>query len=227
MAGRYEEAFEIATELGDRRLLSRSLFDLSFTWFVSGDINDAIRRLEEVLTVAEDDDVALQAKAHLGIGYTLVFRGDIDGAGEPFERAIALLRTSEERFALYEALSSFATLHWLTGSIDRARIETAEATDLVLASPTPLAFSQIVALHEIAAVHEGRFRDAAILHGMWERIEDEYEVNFPEVGRAFLGDPAEQIRGVLGADGFAEARAVGHAMTMAEMIERIREPKRV
>ena len=95
MAGRYEEAFEIATELGDRRLLSRSLLDLSFTWFVSGDINDAIRRLEEVLAVAEDDDVALQAKAHLGIGYTLVFRGDIDGAGEPFERAIALLRTSD------------------------------------------------------------------------------------------------------------------------------------
>ena len=219
MAQRYREAAEIARELDEPRLLSEALYNLSFEWFLSGDISDSIPLLEECLAVAGEEDVALRARAHMSIGYTYFFQQDPASAQGPLERAIELFRAAGEKLALCEALVSFAAVNWITGDQERALTALAEGTALSLAAPTPMLLAQVVLPHQILAVHHERYRDAAILQGMWERLEHDFEVTFPEVATTMFGDPVAGARTALGAEGFAEATAIGRAMDLEQMIE--------
>ena len=118
--GRYREAVAIARELGDPRLLSEALFNLSFEWFISGDPNDAIPRLEECLAIADERDVTLRARASMSIGYTHFLHQDLAAARAPIARAVELLRDSDERLARCEALVSLAAVEWVTGNAEAA-----------------------------------------------------------------------------------------------------------
>ena len=61
--GPYEEAAEIAREIGDRQLLSRAIFDLAFLPFVTElDFNRGELLLQEALAESADDDRALHAR---------------------------------------------------------------------------------------------------------------------------------------------------------------------
>jgi tetratricopeptide (TPR) repeat protein len=219
MALRYREAAEIAGGLDDPSLLAEALYNLSFEWFLSGDMADAIPRLEQCLAVAPDGDVALCARASMSIGYTYFFRGDLPSALGPIERAVELLRASADQLALCEALISTAAVTWLMGEHERARTALAEATALTLAAPTPMLLAQIAVPRQILAVHGERYRDAAILQGMWERLEHDFEVTFPEVATSMFGDPAAEARAALSDDAFAEATAIGRAMDVEQMVE--------
>ena len=219
MAGHYREATDIARELDDPRLLSEALFNLSFEWFLSGDINDSVPLLEECLAVADEQDVALRARASMSIGYTYFFQQDPASAHGPIERAIELFRASGEKLALCEALVSFAGVNWLTGDQERALPALAEATAIALAAPTPMLLAQIVLPHQILMVHLERYRDAAVLQGAWRRLEHDFEVTFPEDGTSMLGDPVAEARTALGAEGFDEAAAIGRAMDLEQMVE--------
>jgi predicted ATPase/class 3 adenylate cyclase len=219
MAVRYREAAQIAEALDDPRLLAEALYNLSFEWFLSGDIADAIPRLEQCLAVAPHDDVALRARASMSIGYTYFFRQDLPSALGPIERAVELLRTSGDQLALCEALISTAAVTWLTGDHERARTALVEATTLALAAPTPMLLAQIAVPQQILAVHAERYRDAAILQGMWERLERDFEVTFPEVATSMFGDPVAEARTALSADAFSEATAIGRAMDVEQIVE--------
>jgi non-specific serine/threonine protein kinase len=219
MATAYREATEIARELGDPRLLSEALLNLSFEWFLSGDVNDAIPRLEECLAVADERDVTLRARATMSIGYTHFFQQDIASAQAPIARAVELLRASDERLALCEALVSLAAVEWLTGDQEPAMAALAEATTIALGAPAPMLLAQILYPFQIVMLHAERYRDAAVLQGVWERLEQDFEVTFPEVGTALLGDPAVAAREALGDEAFAEAAAIGRAMDLEQMVE--------
>jgi predicted ATPase len=80
MVAHYDEAAAIADEVGDRRLIARALFDQSFVWLVSGDLDRSIERLERCLAIVEDDDLVLRAKVIMSIAYARLFLGQLPGA---------------------------------------------------------------------------------------------------------------------------------------------------
>jgi tetratricopeptide (TPR) repeat protein len=219
MAGRYREAVDIARELGDPRLLSEALLNLSFEWFLSGDVNDALPRLEECLAIADERDVTVRARATMSIGYTHLFQQDLASARAPMARAVELFRASDERLARCEALVSFAAVEWLAGNQEPAMTALAEAMTIALGAPSPMLLAQIVFPSQILMVSTGRYRDAAVLQGVWERLEHDFEVTFPDTGTALIGDPGDAAHEALGDDAFAEGVAIGRAMDLDQMVE--------
>jgi hypothetical protein len=95
----------------------------------------------------------------------------------------------------------------------------AEATTIALGAPSPMLLAQIVFPSQILMVSTERYRDAAVLQGVWERLEHDFEVTFPEAGTALIGDPGGAAHEALGDDAFAEGVAIGRAMDLDQMVE--------
>ena len=218
MERHYVEAAEIARELGDRRLISHALFDLSFVWFSSGDLEASLRHLNECLEVAEEDDLVLRARASNTIGYARMAVGDAAGALEPIERAIDLHRRAGERLALSESLTAAAIVNRALGRRDEALRRLAEATALIGPTTEALFVVPIVFHHAILATDAGDAERGAILVGAAERVVEEHDVHFPEWALGFFGDPARRAREALGDAAYTEAWAVGQEMTLEEAL---------
>jgi predicted ATPase/class 3 adenylate cyclase len=223
----YVEAVDIARELGDRRLLSRALFNLSSVPEVmDGDLAAGGAILEESLETAEEEDVSLRARIWTGLGIQQLFTGNPAGAVEPLEHGIALLReTGTERLALCEGLISLAGVRFVLEDFEGARARLAEAIDVAVATgPTnPQVLGTVVLPSALLANHEGNHRRAAMLTGAWTSVETEFDVHFPEIGRAFFGDPAEEARAALGDNEFERAQAEGAAMHLDAIVALVTE----
>jgi len=219
MQASYQEAADIARSLGDRRLLARALFHLTFTPVVAGNPEEGMRLLEHCLEVVERDDLAMQAELWGSIGVGRLFSGDAIGATEPIERSITLYREVGEQLALCESLIALAGVYLVLERTEDGLPHLAEATAIACASGNPILLATVLGPHALIANLTGRADRAATLVGASSRLEREYDVNFPEVGLAFFGDPAEQARAAMGDDAFELAWAEGEAMTLAQMIE--------
>ena len=219
MQSSYEEAVSIARELGDPRLLSRALFDLSFVPFTGGRPAESVATLQEALAIADETDLALQAQLWSSIGFARLFAGDATHATEPIERGIALQRVAGERLPLCESLLVLAGVSLIDGDIDGAAAHLGEATAVAVASPSPMALATVLQPNALLANHQGRSRRAAVLSGAWARLEREHEIHFPEVGLLFFGDPALDARAALGDEEYDLAFAEGEAMTIDEMAD--------
>ena len=104
--------------------------------------------------------------------------------------------------------------------IDQGVAYLAEATAIASASGNPILLVTVLGPHALLANLTGRPERAATLAGASSRLEREYDVNLPEVGRALFGAPAEGARAALGDEGFERARSAGQTMTLTKMIER-------
>ena len=218
MTRAYSEAMEIARELGDRRLLSHAMFDMSFVSFSSGDIDEALRSLEECLEVADDDDLVLRARASNTIGYARMSIGDVTGALEPIDLAIELHRAAGERLALSESLMAAAIVHRALGQREAAERRLGEATALIGPTTQALFVVPIVFHQALLAIDRGNPRRGAILVGAAERLVDENDVHFPGWALTFFGDPARRAREALGDEDYAEASEIGRGMTLEDAL---------
>jgi non-specific serine/threonine protein kinase len=223
MQASYEEAAGIAEELGDRRLLARSLFNLSFVPFVRGHPEESFRLLERCLEVVDPDDRALEARVWSSIGASRMFAGDLPGAMVPVERALELFRLAGERLASSEVLIMLAAVQLRNGNMEAALGHLAEATAISLTSGSPLLVANVALPHAIAANRSGRFERAARLVGAWNRFEEAYEIHLPAVGLGFFGDPAAEARAGLGDDAFERARAEGAALDLPGVVTLIED----
>ena len=222
MGKSYEEAAEIARGLEDRRLLTRALVNLTFIPPVSGR-EEGLQLLEDCLEIVEPDDLPMQAELWAGIGYGQLFEGNAVGAIEPIERSISLYREVGEQLMLCEALIALAGTHVILDRIDQGVAHLTEATAIASASGNPILLVTVLGPHALMANLTGRPERAATLAGASSRLAREYDVNFPEVGLEFFGDPAEVARGALGEEEFERAWTAGQAMTLAQMIELLDE----
>ena len=214
----YGEEVAIAREIGDRRLLSRALLDLSFVQdYTPEALEERTAMLEESLRVAEDDDHFLKGQIWTAFGYLKMFYGDVDGAGERLERAVALLRRSGNRFALSEGLSGLAGIAFMTGDMVKMNRHLQEATAIVAEASSPVFLLGVLLPYARVANEEGRHRDAARLAGAYNRVEADFDVHIPDIGVVFLGDPAERAREALGDQDFELARSEGFASSVDEL----------
>src|ERR687892_2447918 len=119
----YMEAVDITRDVGDRRLLSRALFDLSFVPMVIGqDFARQGQLLDEALAEADPEDRALVAQPLTGLAFNRMLRGGDPADGpEAIEQAIAIHRELGDRVLTAENILSKAGMHFLAGEAPAAR----------------------------------------------------------------------------------------------------------
>ena len=213
----YREAAEIAREVGERRLLSHALLNLSFIQnYSEAGIAERLALLEECLQIAEEDDLFLRGLIWTAFGYIHLFTGDRVEAAEMIKRAVVLQRQSGETYALSEGLIGLAGLSYEAGDIAEMRRYLDEAMQIVLPTKNPVELCTLLLPYARLANHFGRHEDAARMMGAYNRIEDNYDVHIPRVGVKVLGDPEEPARAALGGPAFDTARAEGYAWSLEE-----------
>jgi tetratricopeptide (TPR) repeat protein len=217
----YEEAAVIARSLDDRKLLASALFDLSFVaGLADGDLEASERILHEALEVLGDSDELLRSRVLGGLGFWLMLQGEATRAVGPFEQAIAIQRAIGDRLGISQNLVGLAGMRLMLGDADAARALVREATEVatvlvdqrpgaVTSSTNASLLSTVMLPNAIVASFEGRHEDAARLLGVWERLEREFLVRFPDAAIAQFGDPALAAREALGDEAFERAFAYG------------------
>jgi predicted ATPase/class 3 adenylate cyclase len=214
----YEEALDIARELGDPRLVAHGLFNLSFAHAVKGDFDGQEQLLRESLAQIEGKDIALTAQIWRSLGYIEVFRSDPVAALELTERSIALHREIGNRLFLAEDLTGLAYIKVaaddLTGATDLLREAVKMQTE---AEPPMLYFAGSLFVLALVAIREGRHRRAARLLGAASRVRHDLGGG-PPATIYLRDDPESDVRRVLGDQEYEQARAEGYAMSLDEAI---------
>jgi predicted ATPase/class 3 adenylate cyclase len=221
----YEEAVSIAEELGDRRLLSRALYDCSFIPFVMRqDYEQEERLLRRALDVAEDDDLPLKADVLMGFGYIPWFqRGDWRAAAGPMEQALAMCVESGETLRIGEVMASLAAIRLLAGDVAEATRILHSAIELQMESRSPSVLGISMGTLAILEARTGDPVAAARLLGARDRLRDEGVGAPPPFALSLFGDPEAATRSTLGDEGFGRARADGYAMTFEQARKYTRE----
>jgi predicted ATPase/class 3 adenylate cyclase len=219
MRDSYEEAVEIARELGDPSLLARALFDLSFAPFVTAeDFEGQERLLGEALAAAtEGNDRVLRVEILMYLGFLTAFKGGDPAVGiDSIENAIALYRKRGDRLLTAEHLFRLAGMKLMSGDAHAARGHLRESVALVAELPTPVVVSVAMGLSAatFVASHDGDHERVARLLGFLSHIEEEGAGGPPPIFLRQFGDPEGAARAALGDDAFEHAHAEGYAMTI-------------
>jgi tetratricopeptide (TPR) repeat protein len=119
----FRTALESATSAGDAELALRLGAGLWWFWYVRGAYSEGRRWLDEVLAIADAEDVPIRAKAMTGAGALAFLQCDYDSATELLDTAIDLSRRHGDPVSLARSLQ-------FRGSIARERGEYDHAIDL-------------------------------------------------------------------------------------------------
>jgi predicted ATPase/class 3 adenylate cyclase len=223
MAAAYEEAVGIARDIGEPRLLSRALFDLSFVPLVTTvDFDRTEELLRESLAVADESDLFLRAQIWTGLGYMNAFRGDPSGAVEPLERAIAIHRNLGNRLLVAENLVGLAGVRFLLGDLTSAREYLWKALDTTNEVGSPVMRATMLVLFAFLANRRGDHRLGARLLGTSARMREDLGGGTPPMIaiRSLFGDP-EEARSALGEEEFKQAWMEGRSMSMEEVLRSV------
>jgi predicted ATPase len=218
MRAAYEEAADIAREVGDPRLLAHALFNLSFAPGVEMNLDGAEELLRESLAMAKGEDPLLGAQIETALGYLeAFFRGNPTAAIEPIERALATYRELGDAFLVAENLTALAGISMLTGDMETAKAKVREAAR-VLAEPISLMFPTMLVPLALVENHDGRHWRAAVLLGASARLKEEMGGGPPSFLLPFFGDAEAGAKQALGDQGYERARAEGYAMSLKEAV---------
>ncbi len=214
----YEEAASIAEELGERRLLSRALYDYSFVPFVlRRDFDEQDRFLHRALELAEADDLLLKADVLLSLGIIPWFsRGDWRAATGPMEQALVYCQEAGDVLRTGEVLAGLAGVRLMTGDTDGATHILRDAIAMQMGARSPSILGIAMGTLAILEVRVGDPVAAARLLGAWDRLRDDGAGSPPPFALSLFGDPESETRAALGENGFELARRDGYAMTFEQ-----------
>jgi predicted ATPase len=216
----YEEEVAVASGVGDSRLLSRALFDLSFVPMLDGDLDRCEELLRQGLDLAQDVDDFLTSQIWSGLGYLALLRGNPSGAIEPIQRAVAIHREVGDHAFLCESLVGLAGAQLVAGNVEVARRHLREATGIAAELNTAMAQAMVLHTRTLIANHEGDYRRTARLLGASVRLTEVLGVGFtPVFVFDLFGDPREEPRAALGNDEFEAAWKEGYALTLDEIAD--------
>ena len=219
MRDAYEEAVEIAREVGEPGLLARALFDLSFVPSVtSQDFERQEQLLRKALAAAPEDDRVLRAEIGGFLGVVALFRGGdpaaVLGSAESIETLIAIHRQRGDRVSTADNLFRLAGLKLFSGDSGAAWEHLRESVALrAQAPPSPATLWSVLAGSSFLASHDGDHKRAARLLGALSRITQAAGAPPPAFLTQF-GDPEGVARAALGDEAFERAHAEGYAMTV-------------
>jgi predicted ATPase/class 3 adenylate cyclase len=213
MRAAYQEAVDIAREVGNAKLLASALLDLSYIPYVEQEPDRSEAILREGLAMAEDaGDRVLIAEFLSSIGFLEVVRGNPAGALEPRLTAIEMLRREGAEWQLGQYLGGQAMIARMVGDLAAARRHLHEALEMFAQARDGLSISMTLTSSALVANDEGRHERAARLVGAAARIRDELGGGVPPELAGRWGDPEADARRALGEDAYQSARAEGYAM---------------
>jgi predicted ATPase/class 3 adenylate cyclase len=209
----YEEAVDIAREVGDPRLLADALLDLSFVPLMEHDADKAESVLREGLALAKQTgDRVLAADFWDSIGWLASLRGRPQDAIPVRQRAIEIYREAGDVWKVANNLTGLAMLSRMAGDVDAARSHLSEALALFTQAKDTLGVSIVLRGLALVANEYGLPERAARLVGAAARIRDDLGGGVPPELMGRWGDPAGDARRALGEDAYEQARAEGYAM---------------
>jgi predicted ATPase len=224
MSAAYEEAVDIAREIGDPNLLAAALLDLSFIPYVEQDPDRAEAILREGMATAEGaGDRVLVAEFWSSIGFLEVVRGNPAESIEIRRTAVEVFREEGEVWILADQLSGLGLTKRLVGDLEGARGHYREALEIFAQANDTLSISMPIWGLSFIANDEGEHERAARLLGASARIRDDIGGGVPPELGGRWGDPEGDARRALGEAAYQRARAEGYAMTTEEAIAYARE----
>jgi predicted ATPase/class 3 adenylate cyclase len=219
MRGAYEEAVDIAREVGDAKLLASALLDLSFIPSLEHDPDRTEAILREGLAAAEEaGDRVLTAEFWSNIAFLEVERGNPADAIDLRRTAIEILREEGAAWKLGQYLGGTAMIIRMVGDLDAARGYLHEALEMFAQARDTLSISMTLTSLALIANDEERHERAARLVGAAARIRDELGGGVPPEFAGRWGDPDKDARRALGEEAYRRARAEGYAMTDEEAV---------
>jgi predicted ATPase/class 3 adenylate cyclase len=210
----YEEAVDIAREIGDTRLLVSALQNLFFIPALGGDFERAESILDEAMPLAEElDDPAVTADLMTGRGFLELWRGNPSGALEPYREAIAMLRRAGNRLLVADNLTGLGAITRMLGDSAEAKIHFRESLEMFVEAGSIANIPQGLTGFALVSSDEGMHERTARLLGASARIRDETGGGAPPELLSRMGDPESDARKALGDEAFEWARAEGYAMS--------------
>ena len=213
----YDEALEIAREIGDRGLVSQALLDGSFVpMLTAGDFDRSRLLLEEALAEVPDDQPVLRAQILASLGYLLSNAGDAAAAIPVLDKAIATHRELGLPTRTAEYLMGAAALRFTIGDVSAGVDRLLEAIPILSGLGGRMSLAMAVGARAVVASRTGDQALAARLMGAASRIRDDGGGVPPSYATAAFGDLEAEARDVLGEADYDRARADGYALTEEE-----------
>jgi len=219
--GRYDEANEhlvealsIAREIGDHKLVAKTLLILGILAHDHGSSASALRLMEESLTLARDlGDNMLVARALNGMGEVYRAAGNLEAAQPFYEESLALGREREDVVIITTVCDNLARVFISRGAPERARDLILEVLTISVAAGTKwpglCAFDVTAGLGAVATdwAFAARMRGAAEA-----RVKDmKYKRDRPD--EAFLAPWTARMREALGDTEYIAAFESGYALS--------------
>jgi non-specific serine/threonine protein kinase len=224
MRAAYDEAVEIARDLGDAQLLAAALLDLSFVPYIDQDPDRAEEILREGLAVAEQaEDRILMAEFWSSIGFLEAVRGNPVAAMEIRLIALDILREEGAHWKLGDQLGGQAMLSRSVGDLDAAKRYLREAAEIFVGASDMLSVSMASWTLALIANDEGHHERAARLVGAGTRIREQLGGGVPPELGGRWGDPEADARKALGDEAYERAWTEGYALTTEEAISYLLE----
>ncbi|HJV03888.1 MAG TPA: tetratricopeptide repeat protein [Actinomycetota bacterium] len=219
MAPLYEEALDIARQLGDRRLLAEALHNASFIPLARGQPAAGGELAHEALAEAQAvGDVLLEGRIRDGLAYQHMIQGDIDGALEAIREAVALHRREGQNMSLAESLNALAAVEYATGEPDSADRHVQEAFRIHIDDRNLVGAAFALNLMAIVAIRNDRPARAVTLTAASARWQEELGGGPPEFVRHTFIDPDAVARERLTDEEYERAAARGRAMGLDEAV---------
>jgi predicted ATPase/class 3 adenylate cyclase len=216
MRDAYEQAVRIARKVGERPLLARALFDLSFVPSALGEDRTRQKQLlDEALAETPEDDLMLRAEIGSFVGFLTAFTGGDPSSGiEAVETLIAAHLERRDRVHAAEQLFRLAGLKLLSRDTDAARAHLRESVALLGEMRSPVMLGMALAAASFVASYDGDHERAARLLGAGRRVQDDGAGGGPPpIFLRHFGDPEGAARAALGDEAFERAHMEGYAMT--------------
>jgi predicted ATPase/class 3 adenylate cyclase len=215
----YEEAVDIAREIGDAKLLASTLLDLSYIPYLEQDPEGAEAILREGLIFAEEaGDRVLTADYWSSIAFLEVVRGNPAAAIEPRRTALEILREEGAFWKLGDLLVGQAMITRMVGDLEATKAYLREALEMSGQAKDTLSISMALTSFAILANDERHHERAARLVGAVARIRHEVGGGIPPELGSRWGDPEEDAHRALGEEAYRQARAEGYAMGSEEAV---------
>jgi predicted ATPase/class 3 adenylate cyclase len=215
---RYEEALALSREIGDRRAIGESLYNLAYMPWIDGDTPAALALFEESLAIFRELDIPDLIAANAGaIGGILARQGDLDKGLALSEESIAILRRTGNKFSLADALQAMAHVHHLVGDDRAAQADAEESLVVFRDAENPSGVAAGLLTLGALATFAGRFDRAIRLGGAASSINEAIGGGAPPELMT-LPDPREEARGTLSDEAIEKAWAEGRAMSSDEAV---------
>ncbi|HEX6262848.1 MAG TPA: AAA family ATPase [Actinomycetota bacterium] len=219
MGSAYEEAVEIARELGDRDLEAHALFDAAFIPVVKNDHEGMETAFQAALRLAEEvGDRSLQANAWAALARGRLFGGRAAEAADLLHRAISLRGDQGDPQAVAEDYEVLAHIEGTGGAMARAKTHIAAAMRLHLAAGNVLGLALSMRPLAILASIEGEHGRAVRLLGASARLLEDVGGISPPMGFLMLRDVEATARDALGAGPYRRAWEDGYASSFDDAV---------